>query len=227
MKKTPDPAPASEQALVPNKVSTRYDPFGVDRRRREVAKLRYTRNLTEPEIKAELLKLDPPIDVSVPTISRDLHAIRRQFNYHLSARGFDAAEYVFQRLTEYAEREDIAMEAARTLAAENKVTKASKVANCIRAANEATRQATRLLQDTGMLDRRLGTLVVDDGKKVERVPAGAELQKLFESVIVTEGEITSEAEVAWNYGDAALAEAAARAATDSAREVEGQVSDDD
>jgi hypothetical protein len=84
-----------------------------------------------------------------------------------------------------------------------------------RIAIRATEARTTLLQDLGLLDRRIGTLFVDEGQRADRIPSGAELQKLFESVTVTDAEITSEAELAYRYGDAAAHEAAARNARDS------------
>jgi hypothetical protein len=50
---------------------------------------------------------------------------------------------------------------------------------------------------------------------VERI-SGAELQKRFDAINVTDAELVSEAEVAWLYDDAAASEAAAQAASDSA-----------
>ena len=82
----------------------------------------------------------------------------------------------------------------------------------------ATEAKTQLLQDIGLLDRRLGTLFVDDGQRADRIPSGTELQERFDKVIVKDAEIVSEAELAWHYGDAAAAEAAARDARDSGRE---------
>jgi hypothetical protein len=44
-------------------------------------------------------------------------------------------------------------------------------------------------------------------------PPGEQLQRLFASVVVTDDDLVSEAERAWNYGDAVEAEAAASEAT--------------
>jgi hypothetical protein len=84
-----------------------------------------------------------------------------------------------------------------------------------RIAIRATEAKTRLLQDINLIDRTIGTLFIDDGKPVERI-SGAELQKRFDAINVTDAELVSEAEVAWLYDDAAASEAAAQAASDSA-----------
>lgn len=217
---TPDPAPGVEaggQALVPGK--KRYaqeDPLVVDRRRREVARLRYVEHRTEHEIVKALSELAEPLQVSQSTVSRDLHLIRRKFRHYLSVRGFDPADEVYARLAAYQERESIAMECVRAIA--KTPGNGAEIATLIRAANDASKLATDLLQDVGVLGRRLGTLVLDDGQKTNRIPSGSELQKRFDSILVTDGEIISEAEIAWKYGDAAQAEAAAKAATDTARD---------
>jgi hypothetical protein len=74
----------------------------------------------------------------------------------------------------------------------------------------ATQAKTDLLQDIGLLDRRIGTLFIDDSKRPDRIPSGVELQRHFESVNVTPDEITSDAERASLYGDFELSERLAR-----------------
>jgi hypothetical protein len=81
---------------------------------------------------------------------------------------------------------------------------------------QATAARTQLLQDVGLIDRRLGVLFVDDGKKVDRIPSAIELQRLFDSAIVTEDELVSDAEWHWKDGDQA-AEKAASDARDSGK----------
>jgi hypothetical protein len=49
-------------------------------------------------------------------------------------------------------------------------------------------------------------------------PTTIELQKGFDAITVTEGELLSEAEWHWQHGDQAASEAAAHAARDSAAE---------
>ena len=67
-------------------------------------------------------------------------------------------------------------------------------------------RTVELLQDLGLLDRHIGTLFIDDGKPVERIPSGEELQRRFESIEVTEGELVNEAERAWKHGEQVAAE---------------------
>ena len=45
-------------------------------------------------------------------------------------------------------------------------------------------------------------VAMPDGAKIERTPSGLEMQKIFDAVVITEEELTSEAERAWQYGDA-------------------------
>jgi hypothetical protein len=82
---------------------------------------------------------------------------------------------------------------------------------------QATEARTTLLQHVGLIDRKIGTLILDDGKRADRIPSGVELQKRFDAVIVTEDELVSEAEWHWKHGDQAAAEKIAREARDSAR----------
>jgi hypothetical protein len=208
-------SPEVEQALIP---SQGYDPFGVERRRREVARLRYTRYLTEDKIRDELSKLTPPITASIATVSRDLHHIRKKFRLHLSNSGFDAADEVYKRLAGYEEKEELCMELARA------TKDARERSHLIRTALQAARDAITLLQEIGLLDRTLGTVIVEDGRKAERVPTGSELQRRFNEITVTDADITSEAELAYRYGDAAASLDAAKAAKDSARD--GEVVED-
>jgi hypothetical protein len=81
-----------------------------------------------------------------------------------------------------------------------------------RVAVQATSARTQLLQDIGLIDRKIGTLFIDDGQRADRIPSGVELQAIFRDVSVTEDEITSEAEWHYQHGDAAAYDA--RAAVD-------------
>lgn len=208
--------PADSTAVATRGRYTPEDPLIVERRRKQVARLRFVEHLTEREIVNALATLAPdeggPIKASQATVSRDLHLVRKQFRHYLSVKGFDPADEVYRRLAEFEERAHIAMRHVRASK------DGQRIAALIRAANDSSRSAIRLLQEVGLLDRKLGTLIVDDGRKSERVPSGLELQKLFDSVNVVDAELVSEAEEAWKYGDAAASEKAARAATDSARD---------
>jgi hypothetical protein len=181
----------------------------IDRRRRIVAKLRYVFRYSEPQIVEALRKEKPPIHATQPIVSRDLVFVRKNMQRTLHHNGFNAANEILRRLAGYEHRETWAMEEAK------KCKPGAAAAAYLRVANECARYATDLLQDVGLLDRKLGMILLmtsdDDARKLQRVPAGDELRKYFESVRVTEGEIVSEAEKAWLYGDAAAAEQAAAA----------------
>lgn len=182
----------------------------IERRRTIVARLRWIEaNLTAAEIVTALQQQNPPILASIRTVERDCTAIRDDARRYLTANNFDARFDVGAAL---ARHELIARTATRRALDGN-----DDGAKWARVAIRATEARTQLLQDIGLIDRRIGTLFIDDGKRADRVPTGAELQQLFESVVVTEGEIVSEAELAWKHGDGAAAEAAGRAATDSGR----------
>lgn len=62
----------------------------------------------------------------------------------------------------------------------------------------ATTAKTRLLQDVNLIDRTIGTLFIDDGQRADRIPSRLELQKPFDSVVVTDAELICEAELARN-----------------------------
>lgn len=81
-----------------------------------------------------------------------------------------------------------------------------------RIAIRATEAKTQLLQDINLIDRTIGTLFIDDGQRGDRIPGGAELFQRYRDVIVTEADLTSEAELAYRHGDEAAALAAAREA---------------
>jgi hypothetical protein len=86
-------------------------------------------------------------------------------------------------------------------------------ARLLRVATNAINSEVDLLQGCGLLPHDLGTLRVEP--KTERLPSGVDLAQRLLGVVVTEADLTSEAELAYRYGDAAAAEAAARDARDS------------
>lgn len=122
----------------------------------------------------------------------------------MSAKHFDAP---FEVSAALARHELIARTATQRALAGN-----GDGAKWARIAIRTTEAGTTLLQDVGLLARRIGTLFIDDGQRADRIPSGAEQQKLFDSISVTDAEITSEGELAYRYGDAAAHEAAARGA---------------
>jgi hypothetical protein len=210
-------SPEVESSLVPAKKAkyTSRDSFETKRRQEAIAQLRYIHRKTQGEIVEELAKLDPPIHCTIPTVSRDLQYIGKNVRRTLSAKGFDAADAVMKTLAGYEYRERMCMaEIGNT----TKKPKPGEISRLVMAANHCAQLSSRLLQDVGLLDRKLGTLFIDDGKKAERIPSGTELQKLYDSIDVVEAELVSEAELAWKYGDQAAAESAANAAVDSSRD---------
>jgi hypothetical protein len=174
-----------------------------------VARFRWLEaHMTYAEIQTTLQQLNPPIVASIRTIERDCTAIRDDVRRYLTAKEFDAR---FEIGAALARHELIARTATQRALAGN-----GDGAKWARIAIRATEAKTQLLQDINLIDRTIGTLFIDDGKRVDRIPSGAELQKRFNEIVVTDAEITSEAELAYRYGDAAASEAAARDARESA-----------
>ena len=181
----------------------------IERRRVMVARLRWLEgNMTVAEIVVALSQLNPPIVTSIRTVERDITTIRESGRRYLSAKHFDAK---FEVSAALARHELIARKATQMALAGN-----ADGAKWARVAVHATEARTQLLQDVGLLDRQIGGLFMDDRKRVDRIPSGVELQKEFNAINVTDVELTSEAEWHWKHGDQAAAEAAARAARDSA-----------
>jgi hypothetical protein len=180
----------------------------IERRRVMVARFRFLEaNMTAAEIVTALGELNPPIFTSIRTVERDITVIRENGRRYISAKHFDAP---FEVSAALARHELIARTATQRALAGN-----GDSARWARIAIRATEARTTLLQDLGLLDRRIGTLFIDDGNRANRIPSGVELRKLFDSITVTDAEITSEAELAYRYGDAAAHEAAGRDAQDA------------
>lgn len=132
-----------------------------------VARLRWLEaNLTAAEIVAALQQLNPPISTSIRTVERDFIAIRDDARRYLSAANFDARFEVGEAL---ARHELIARTATRRALAGT-----ADAGKWARVALQATTARTQLLQDIGLIDRRLGVLFVEDGKAAERIPSGLE-----------------------------------------------------
>jgi hypothetical protein len=178
-----------------------------ERRRVHVARLRWLEDhLTAVEIAAALARLKPPILVSARTVERDFIEIQKDSRRYVSAAHFDARFEVSTALARY---EMLARKSTQRALMVN----AADSAKWARVAVQATEAKMALLQDVGLIDRRFGVLLVDDGERADRIPSGTELQEMFRNVVVTEADLTSEAEIAFKYGDQAAAEAAAREAT--------------
>jgi hypothetical protein len=178
-----------------------------ERRRVLVARRRWIDgNQTAAEIATELAQLQPPILVAARTVERDCHAIQADARRYLTAANCDARFEVGAALMRH---EMLARKATQSALA----AKDAEGAKWARIAIRATDAKTQLLQDIGLIDRQIGTLFIDDGKKAEHVPSGAELQALFDSVNVRPGDLVNEAERAWEYGDPAASNRAANEAS--------------
>jgi hypothetical protein len=83
-----------------------------------------------------------------------------------------------------------------------------------RAAAEITERITNLMADSGFIDRRIGTLIIDDDGPTTRMPSAVELQQLLAEAVVRPEDLVSPAERDFLYGDQAAYERAARDAVD-------------
>src|SRR3954471_11201421 len=142
-----------------------------------VARLRFLEaNMTAAEIATALEQLQPPIVASIRTIERDISVIRESGRRYVTAKHFDAR---FEVSAALARHELIARTATQRALAAN-----SDGAKWARIAIRATEARTTLLQDLGLLDRKLGSLFIDDGPRADRIPSGAELAAMFRDVSV-------------------------------------------
>jgi hypothetical protein len=179
----------------------------VRQRRELIVRLFIDERLTLERIVNRLAKRKPPILVSRWTVSRDLAFMRRENRRLFNTRRFDAINFVLEKVASY---ESLARKCIRD-AHHTKDTRARVLA--YRAAAEINERITNLMADSGFIDRRIGTLVIDDDTPATRIPSGTELQRRFESVNVVDADLVSEAERAFKFGDH-LAEIIQRNATD-------------
>jgi hypothetical protein len=176
----------------------------IERRRVNVARLRFIEsNLTAAEIVLALQRLKPPIFASIRTVERDFAVIRDDTRRYLTAERFAGPFEIGAALM----RHEMLARRATQRALESNVADSARWA---RIAILATQAKTQLLQDIGLVDGNLGTLLLTakGGAQVERIPAGLELQELFANAVITKDDLTSEAERAMLYGDQELAERA-------------------
>jgi hypothetical protein len=179
----------------------------IERRRMLVARWRWIEsNLTCAQIADALQRANPPIVVSVRTVERDCDAIRNDARRYLTATHFDGRHEIGTALLRY---ELLARKGTQRALVEN----GKDAAKWARVAILATEAKTTLLQHVGLIDRRIGTLLIDDGQRADRIPSGEELQQRFAQVNVVDGELVSRAELAWKHGDQAAYERAARDAS--------------
>jgi hypothetical protein len=179
-----------------------------ERRRAIVARLRWRESRCTPaEIVEALRNETPPIIASIRTVERDFSAIREDVRRYLTAQNFDARLEVGVAL---ARHELIARKAIQMMA----VATNGDGARWARIAIRATEAKTQLLQDINLIDRTIGTLFIDDGQRGDRIPGGAELFQRYRDVIVTDADLTSDAELHYRHGDEMQSLAAARDAKD-------------
>lgn len=171
-----------------------------ERRRGFVKKFRFRDQLPYGVIVERLRKLG--IETTKATICRDVAVIKRE--YRQAAQDFDALEKVGQCAA------DFRVVVSRALRASAKATDATDVARLLKVVVLAQNSEISLLQSVGLLPNQLGTLKVE--QPTGKIPSGAELQRLFESVTVEPSELQSSAELAMLYGDAEASERAAREA---------------
>ena len=173
----------------------------IERRRALVRKCRYRLELTQAE-SVEWLQAHG-ITASRTTVARDEKVIRREFA--IVTRDFDP-------LVEIAARaERLRRITARAMRSAHATKDDGDRARLLKVAVTSINSEVELLQSCGLLPRDLGTLRVVP-QTTERIPSGLELQKLYDAVAVTNAELVSQAELSWQYGDAAPAEAAAKGA---------------
>jgi hypothetical protein len=174
----------------------------IERRRVVVARLRWIEsNLTAAEIVTALCNMKPPIFASLRTVERDFSVIREDTRRYLTPGHFDAPFEISAALMRH---EMIARRATQRALEANE----ADGARWARIAILATQAKTELLQQIGLIDRNLGTLLLaaKGGAAVDRIPNGLELQKYFDGIRVDANELTSEAEMAQLYGDHELTE---------------------
>ena len=179
----------------------------IEKRRRIIGQWRIVQGLTEHQIHEKLTTLDPPIYVHLETVKRDIAVVRQRFaNYYGNATEFDPVSEVAELIARY---KYMALKSIRLSQA---TTNAGDIVAFFRAAITAQKELAELFFNTGLVDRKLGSLFLygkrfeSDEQEAKRIPSGVELQKLYDSIHVTDAEIISEAESAWLHGDMAAAE---------------------
>jgi hypothetical protein len=155
-------------------------------------------------IRVRLSRLNPPIIVHASQISRDLAHMSREARSSFDRTQFDPVAFVVEQVHRF--------EAlyAKTIRDAHRTRSVLERVACYRTASHLLEQIAALMQDVGVVDSRIGLMLaaMRDGEKVERLPSAEDLQRMFESIVITEGDLTSEAEKAYGWGDAAAFEAA-------------------
>lgn len=141
------------------------------------------------------------IEVSHNTIARDIHAMKADWRRYFRLQGFDPRAELGLMTARY---QDVIAKAQREY---RKCDDPKDRAIFLRVVTDTTDKLFTMLNDVGLLDaealRRIGQ---DDGKKqAGRIPDGSEIARQYADVVVKDAELVSDAERAWNYGDAAAA----------------------
>lgn len=187
---------SSQTALA--RVDRSKEKIEMERRRALVADLRFHKQLTLVEIADELARQDPPIKVTIATISRDVDFLRMKVKRAFRVGDYDARTEFGIMIA------SIKAVAGRSFRKADLVEESDgkEAALHRKVGLDAMKQLYEMLADVGLIDKRDFMLPPDeDGKKAERLPSGDELRKQFESINVIDAEVTSVAERAWMYGD--------------------------
>ena len=150
------------------------------RQRRElIARLFIDERLTLDRIVDRLAKRTPPILVSRWTVARDLDHMRRENQRLFNPRRFDAINFVLEKVASY---ESLVRKCIRD-AHHTKDTRARVLA--YRAAAEINERITNLMADSGFIDRKIGTLIVNEDIAATRIPNGIEIQERYRDLIAS------------------------------------------
>ena len=164
-----------------------------DHRRAIVKELRVSRGVERPySLIREILAKDHGINVTTATISRDVAVIRHE--YAAFRKDFDPLEKVGERAAKFRAIAERAMRKSTT------AKEATDVARLLKVAIGAWNSEIALLQATGLLPNSLGVLKGEQRDEPEERITGEQIAKLFESVIINENELVSEAAKDWLYG---------------------------
>src|SRR6185295_890889 len=142
----------------------------IERRRKYVASWRFVQRLTESAIVVRLAKLDPPIVTTRTTVSRDVQALRTTFRQHFSQRNFDPRAEVGIIV---AGIEHVIAKSFRGRGGRQTGRNARSIE---RSRSTRSRNCRRCIRTADSSHERDFLLPLDDGKKVERIPSGIELQ---------------------------------------------------
>lgn len=194
--------PAGGGVMVPNGQRAEV----IEMRRNAVARL-YVAGYSTQQIK-ELLQTKHAITVSWGTVFNDIDYVRRQARHYFSNAKFDARGEVAKLSARYEEIIRQGMFDARQTA------DMKERALFWRVVIDAQEKLTNLYETCGLIDASIGRDMIDpEQAAAAHRPSGAELAKLFATVQankdVLEGQLISEAERAWLYGDQAAANQAA------------------